>query len=184
MQTWLVQMREPRRLLRELGAFRFFAVQLVVGGNVLASLVHPVMLVWLLSGILLRGPASSSTPAELLFATAIAAGYATSAILGAAGLYRRGLLLAHGWVLLLLPLHWFLLAAASWRALYQLRSDPYRWEKTEHGLGRTSRAAGEAIAVGRTLRPPQAAPATAFLPNIRTASYGTMIEKLTAFEKV
>jgi cellulose synthase/poly-beta-1,6-N-acetylglucosamine synthase-like glycosyltransferase len=40
-QTWLVHMRQPRRLLRDLGLPGFLAFQLVVGGNVLAALVHP-----------------------------------------------------------------------------------------------------------------------------------------------
>jgi hypothetical protein len=34
-----------------------------------------------------------------------------------------------------------LLSLAAWRALFQLLRDPYRWEKTEHGLARTSRLA-------------------------------------------
>jgi hypothetical protein len=35
-------------------------------------------------------------------------------------------------------MHWLLLSIAAWRALFQLLLDPYRWEKTEHGLARTS----------------------------------------------
>ncbi len=54
------------------------------------------------------------------------------------GLKRRRLL-AHAWVLVLTPLYWFLLSLAAWRALFQLLYDPQRWEKTEHGLARTSR---------------------------------------------
>ncbi len=42
MQTWLVHMRQPRRLLRDLGVPGFSAFQLIVGGNVLAALVHPL----------------------------------------------------------------------------------------------------------------------------------------------
>jgi hypothetical protein len=38
-------------------------------------------------------------------------------------------------------LHWFLLSLAAWRAFFQLLGDPQRWEKTEHGLARTSRTA-------------------------------------------
>src|SRR4051794_9968425 len=41
-----------------------------------------------------------------------------------------------------------LLSLAAWRALYQLARDPYRWEKTEHGLAKTSRMA-EATPHGR-----------------------------------
>jgi hypothetical protein len=35
-----------------------------------------------------------------------------------------------------------LLSFAAWRALFQLLYAPQRWEKTEHGLARTSRVAG------------------------------------------
>ncbi len=41
-------------------------------------------------------------------------------------------------MLALTPLHWLLLSLAAWRALYQLAVSPYRWEKTEHGLAKTS----------------------------------------------
>ena len=40
-QTWLVHMRHPRRLWRELGPRGFLAFQVVVGGTVLSALVHP-----------------------------------------------------------------------------------------------------------------------------------------------
>lgn len=43
------------------------------------------------------------------------------------------------WVLLLTPLHWLLVSLAAWRAIYQLVAAPYVWEKTEHGLARSSR---------------------------------------------
>jgi cellulose synthase/poly-beta-1,6-N-acetylglucosamine synthase-like glycosyltransferase len=139
MQTWLVHMRHPWRLYRELGLWPFLTVQLVVGGNVLASLVHPIMIVWLAISIAAGLPPWSSTTAVVWFGTAMAGGYLTSMALGAAGLLRRGLI-GHAWVLLLVPVHWLLLSLAAWRALYQLLHDPYRWEKTEHGLARTSRA--------------------------------------------
>ena len=45
------------------------------------------------------------------------------------------------WWLVLVPLHWLLLSLAAWRALYQLVRAPQRWEKTEHGLARSSRRA-------------------------------------------
>jgi hypothetical protein len=94
----------------------------------------------------------------LLCAAALVSGYVTSAALGLIGLKRRGLL-RHGWVLLLMPLHWLLLSAAAWRALYQLLRDPFRWEKTAHGLARTSRlgefAAQSEITDSGAARPPR-----------------------------
>jgi cellulose synthase/poly-beta-1,6-N-acetylglucosamine synthase-like glycosyltransferase len=138
MQTWLVHMRQPGRLYRELGLWPFLTVQLIVGGNVLASLIHPIMIAWLAANIAIGLPLWNNYAAVVWFGTAMAGGYATSVALGAAGLLRRGLL-THVWVLLLVPVHWLLLSLAAWRALYQLIRDPYRWEKTEHGLARTSR---------------------------------------------
>ena len=138
MQTWLVHMREPRRLLRELGLWPFLTVQLIVGGNVLASLVHPLMIGWLIAAFVVETPLWTSQAAAALFGTAIASGYVMSVVIGAAGLFRRDLV-RHAWVLLLVPVHWLLLSFAAWRALYQLIRDPYLWEKTEHGLARTSR---------------------------------------------
>jgi hypothetical protein len=73
-------------------------------------------------------------------AVILMSGYLISALLGLIGLARRRLL-GCAWVLLLMPVYWLLLSLAAWRALFQLLRDPYRWEKTEHGLARTSRLA-------------------------------------------
>jgi cellulose synthase/poly-beta-1,6-N-acetylglucosamine synthase-like glycosyltransferase len=166
MQTWWVQTRSPIKLLRELGPLRFAVVQLIVGGTVLASLVHPIMLAWLTAAALRPGPIFISTPTGILFETTIAGGYIASTLLGGVGLHRRGLL-KQAWVLLLVPAYWLLLAAAAWRALYQLLTDPYRWEKTDHGLARTSRisAAPSAATASETLKPRRAAPALAAAPS-------------------
>jgi cellulose synthase/poly-beta-1,6-N-acetylglucosamine synthase-like glycosyltransferase len=138
MQTWLVHIREPRRLLRELGLGPFLAVQLIVGGNVLASLVHPLLIARVVAAFVFGSSMRMSSLSEAAFGVIILGGYLASALLGAVGLRRRGLM-AHLWVLLLLPVHWLLLALAAWRALYQLLVDPYRWDKTDHGLARTTR---------------------------------------------
>ncbi len=74
-----------------------------------------------------------------VFAATLLCGYASTIALDVVGLRRRGLL-AHAWVLVLTPVHWFLLSLAAWRALFQLLYDPQRWEKTEHGLAKTSRS--------------------------------------------
>jgi hypothetical protein len=38
--------------------------------------------------------------------------------------------------------HWLLLSLAAWRAVYHLVAAPYTWDKTEHGLAKSSRLAG------------------------------------------
>jgi glycosyltransferase XagB len=143
MQTWLVHMREPRRLLGDLGFVGFVSFQLIVGGNALAALVHPLFLGSLIYSVasgapVWRGGSLAVTVLATLYGTSVVIGYLTSAFLGWLGLMRRGLL-STAWVLLLTPLHWLLLSLAAWRAFYQLIVAPYAWEKTEHGLAKSSR---------------------------------------------
>ena len=144
MQTWLVHMRQPLRLLRDLGLPGFVAFQLVVGGNVLAALVHPLFIASLIYYSTLKptsaGSGDMSTILAWVYGASVTIGYVTSAFIGGLGLKRRGLL-ANAWVLLLTPLHWLLLSLAVWRAFYQLVVAPYAWEKTEHGLAKSSRLA-------------------------------------------
>src|SRR4051812_49643926 len=51
MQTWLVHMRHPLRLARDLGFGGFFAFQPVVGGTVLSALVHPLFIALFVHGL-------------------------------------------------------------------------------------------------------------------------------------
>ena len=143
MQTWLVHMREPRRLLRDLGWPGFLCFQLIVGGNALAALVHPLFLVGLAAVVLTpvplwTGDMLTGVVLPSLYVSTAVLGYLVSIGLGWLGLARRGLN-GNAWVLLLTPVHWLLLSIAAWRALYQLIVAPYAWEKTTHGLAQHSR---------------------------------------------
>ena len=139
-QTWLVHMRAPHRLWRELGGRGFLAFQLIVGGNVLAALVHPLFLAGLIDAAWRGGWSGGGDGLAALYVASALAGYLVSGLTGFLGLARRRLRKV-AWVLLLMPLHWLLLSLAAWRALYQLAVAPYAWEKTEHGLARHSRRA-------------------------------------------
>jgi hypothetical protein len=132
-------MRAPRRLLRDLGPAGFVVFHLLVGGSVFAALMHPFFLLTLLYEIAgaQTGSAAAAKLASLHGATLLI-GYLASTMLALIGLAHRRLLQS-AWVLLLMPLYWLLLSVAAWRALHQLLHDPYRWEKTEHGLARSSR---------------------------------------------
>ncbi|WP_157223403.1 glycosyltransferase [Rhodovulum sp. PH10] len=141
-QTWLVHMRAPWRAWHSLGPHGFATLQLVVGGTVLAALVHPVFATALLVKLFLDGLPTMTdtvdTAVVFLFGGTFVVGHLASLLLAFKGLMRRKLL-SIAWVLLLMPLHWLLLAIAAWRALIKFFRDPYRWDKTEHGLARTSR---------------------------------------------
>jgi hypothetical protein len=137
MQTYLVHTRQPVRLCAELGLRGALGFHVLMGGLVFLALMHPLFYVGLAyhaaSGQLL---APAETPAgAALWAVAwvnLAAGYLTAMVVGAVSVWRRG----HPglmWSALSMPLCWLLVSAAAYRALWQLATNPYLWEKTEHG---------------------------------------------------
>jgi hypothetical protein len=140
-QTYLVHMRAPRRLASELGLSGFLTFQLLVGGNVLSALVHPFFLaavaVDAANGTLLQLDGTMAGMRNGLELVTLAIGYFGSVLLGAVGLGRRRMLGVAS-ALLATPIYWLLLSLAAWRALGQFLFSPYKWEKTEHGLARTS----------------------------------------------
>jgi uncharacterized membrane protein len=73
-----------------------------------------------------------------LHGTTLVMGYLISGLLALLGLLRRRVM-SCAWALFLIPLYWLLLSIAAWRALLHLVFKPYAWEKTAHGLARTSR---------------------------------------------
>lgn len=136
MQTYLVHMRRPRRLWRELGTRRFLAVNLLTGGVVLSALIHPwiyVTLAWdAAMGQLLGGPADPLRIAVWwLAALNLVASYGVAIALGAAAVRARGrgrLALSA----LSLPFYWLAISLAAHRALVELVLAPHHWEKTAH----------------------------------------------------
>lgn len=145
-------MRSPLRLLRESGLRGALSLNLLVGGNVLTALACPFLFAqfaaYLASSAVATPTGFLASPLAPLHVAAIASGYVSTAVIGLMGLKRQGRL-RHGWILLLTPLYWLCLSLAAWRALFQLLREPYRWEKTEHGLGTRP---GQSEPVGRRKR--------------------------------
>ena len=143
LQTWFVHMRSPRKLLRDMGLRGFVTFQLIVGGTVLSALVHPLVLAYILhsaiTGNLFAWDGSvASAITTVACATIFVSGYVASVALAIAGLARRNLL-THASAQIMTPVLWILLSISAWRAVKGLILAPYRWDKTEHGLARTSR---------------------------------------------
>ena len=147
MQTTLVHTRRPWRLMRELGDVRFLSLQALLGGVILASLVHPwfyvVVAVEAWHGHLLSFP--ESILAQSIWGLSLLnllVGYGVAMLLGVIAALRRGHL-ALAIHVGLLPLYWLAVSYAAYRALFQLLRDPFRWEKTPHRRrGRRDRGVG------------------------------------------
>jgi hypothetical protein len=139
--TWWIHACRPRRLLAELGTIRFVALNAIVAGVPLSALTLPILmadLAWHLPEMWDAGLAAVARPLAYVDAADLALGFGAAAWLAAAGIRRRRL---DGYLgtILWLPVYWLLSSFAAYRALFQLAAAPHLWEKTEHGLARSSR---------------------------------------------
>ncbi|MEM6381560.1 MAG: glycosyltransferase [Pseudomonadota bacterium] len=136
-QTWLVHMRSPLALLRDLGPKGFTAFQLTLLAVLVSMLIHPFFfaaIVW--STIeLVRAPPAADSLETLLYGLACAnflLGYVAAGALIWAGGLRRGLPNASPWVTVQIPVYWLLMSAAGYLALWELIWRPHHWHKTPH----------------------------------------------------
>ena len=148
LQTWLVRMRHPLKLYRRLGLKGFISFQVLIGGFTLSNLVHP-----LFYGSVAISIAATGVPADFKDGAGLAifnmlvliSGYSLAIASGMAAVSVRGMpaLLIHA---AMMPAYWLLISLAAYKALWQLLTRPFHWEKTEHGLSRMlpgrERAAG------------------------------------------
>jgi cellulose synthase/poly-beta-1,6-N-acetylglucosamine synthase-like glycosyltransferase len=152
-QTWLVHMRRPWRLLRELGIAGWIAFQLKFLGNFAPPLVNPLL--WGITAVWLAGePTLAAVFRGGTFGLAIAAlvvGNLGLVAMLAAGARARGDAVA--WEILLAPLYGVLASVAAWKGIAQLVTRPSYWEKTEHGLGGASVGAPEEKGASLAARP-------------------------------
>ena len=141
MQTTICHSRNPRKLFADLGAWRFFGAACVTLGTVLSALVYPLLTVsfavqWMGGGWIPEGLWEGVVRAgsTVLFVS----GAAAIAIPASVALGRRRLWRLMPWIGML-PFYYILVSLAAWRGLWELTSAPFRWNKTSHGLARTSR---------------------------------------------
>jgi glycosyltransferase XagB len=142
MQTIATHSDRPFGFLRDTGpaaALVFMALSL---GTVISALGYPVFLsalvMWALGFIEFD---QSTWHGQALSGTALfvfLAGFAAMILPAAFGAMRRksiNLMLG----LPVLPLYYGLVSLAAWRAIFDCVVLPFHWNKTEHGLARTSR---------------------------------------------
>ncbi len=134
MMTWISHMRDPVRLWRQLGPWRFAGFQILVLGSVLQSLLAPLL--WSLWLVALGGPHPlRAAVADTTFTAFYLAMFAVQVLTMAfdlIGLRRSGQPVHPLWVPTLGFYH-MLASLAALKALAELMTRPFYWDKTSHG---------------------------------------------------
>ena len=161
LQTYLVHMRRPLRLLGDLGPRGFADFQVLVGFNSLLLLINPFMWMLTVAYTATKGTTSGNF-IQSLFPTP---------------LYYLGLMCLVLWNFIffyssvyvcvrhdmmrltryavLIPLYWILMSVGAWAGLASLVRHPSYWAKTEHGVSLPE--ADVRAAVSQAGPPPQGA---------------------------
>ncbi len=144
MQVIVSHSRNPVRAWRILGPFGFVAAVSMTLGTVATALGYPffiaVVIVWLWDGSLFWAAHSAGVLGSALGLNLFVAGFVAIMAPAFTALRRRGWLWRLWPFIGLLPFYFALTTIAAWRGLFELAFAPFRWDKTEHGLARTSRA--------------------------------------------
>ena len=134
MATYLVHMRSPRRLLKELGARQFLGFQLLFLCTISQFLLAPFL--WWLWGAALGLPhlLSNEIHAELLIvltSTVVLAGSVNGAICILAA-HKTNRPRLYPWIPPML-LYFPLATLAAYKGLLEMVMAPFYWDKTSHG---------------------------------------------------
>lgn len=147
MQTWLVHMRNPVRLVKELGVRGFMGFQVMVFGTPFLPLINPVywvmLVLWYMTkegwiNMLFPGFIYYMALVEFLLGNFL---FIYSNVVGMhfvieevadkkTGVFSYRIVKNA----ILTPIYWFFMSLASYKAAWQLIFKPFYWEKTRHGL--------------------------------------------------
>lgn len=143
LQTSFTHGRDPLATWRRLGPVESLCAVALLPGTVASALFYPFMMSSGLAELILGAPdAEAGLLAQATHAgawTIFLGGLAAILIPGFVGCHRRGWRDLMGFVPLL-PLYFGLVSVAAWLAVIELARHPHRWNKTEHGLSRSSRS--------------------------------------------
>jgi len=138
MQTVLVHSRNPFHLLKQTGLRNVFGFLMLIGGSPLTFLAAPILwafyLLFLVTGT--RALDFLFPPITLYISLFnLLFGNGLMIYLNMLAVFKRHYhsLLPYT---LLNPIYWILHSIASYKALWQLLTRPFYWEKTKHGISR------------------------------------------------
>jgi len=145
LQTFLIHLRSPARLVKEIGPKGTFHLCAFVGGTPILAVLNPIFwaltIVWFIAHpALLR----EIIPAPVYYVSLILWAFGNFLLWYLTVLTARhtrpvGLVLAA----ILVPVYWVMMSIAAMKAMWQLVVTPSFWEKTAHGLDTDSEADSE-----------------------------------------
>nr|WP_246628009.1 glycosyltransferase family 2 protein [Paenibacillus oenotherae] len=169
MQTWLVHMRNPFKLIREIGFRGFVGFQVMILATPLLPLLNPIF--WLMLVLWFGfqvGIIREFFPGFIYYLASFEfyVGNFLFIFSNVAGVYwviqeleRRGdrsfsyKLVRYA---LPTPIYWVLMSIAALKAAWQLITKPFYWEKTEHGLTEPpAMPTSDSIGIPHTVPQPQ-----------------------------
>lgn len=137
LQTWLVHMRNPSKLHKDLGWYNTFIFHAVITGMIVSALTHPLFLISLASSLYYIAVTPEVEAFYFILAIVdisnILFGYIAFSVLAWRTLPVSGLASLRP-KLIGVPVYWLLISVAAWRAMWHLIQRPFEWEKTTHVL--------------------------------------------------
>lgn len=137
LQTWLVMTRHPLLTTRQMGWRAMLVFHLLIGGMLFSALMHPLIVVLFLKALLLLVQTPLSDIATLTLGLMlmdglnVVASYLVFLGLGMGSMIGlEKLKVGRRWIAV--PMHWMMSSYAAWRAVNELRTNPFFWKKTPH----------------------------------------------------
>jgi cellulose synthase/poly-beta-1,6-N-acetylglucosamine synthase-like glycosyltransferase len=134
MMTWATHMRDPGRLWRDLGPWRFAGFQVLFLATLSQFLLLPVLWSFWLVPLGVPHPVAAALPgwAFLALTGLFVMTEAVNITLGVVALRRSGQRISPLWVPTL-HVYFPLAALAAYKAAREVLSRPFYWDKTQHG---------------------------------------------------
>jgi cellulose synthase/poly-beta-1,6-N-acetylglucosamine synthase-like glycosyltransferase len=136
MQTYLVHMRNPAKLIRKIGWGGFFGFNFFIGGTSFTFLLYPILLSFFILYIIFQFQFVNKLFTDWILYISIfnfIAGNVLMIFVNMLAVFKR-----RYYELILYsamnPVYWLMHSISAYKGLWQLITKPFYWEKTNHGL--------------------------------------------------
>ncbi|OOQ59123.1 glycosyltransferase [Mucilaginibacter pedocola] len=140
MQTYLVHMRDPVKLVKKIGWKGFLGFNFFIGATPVIFLVYPLLLTFFICYIIFDlSSIRTLFPDWVLFMSIfnLMVGNILMIYVNMMAVFKR-----RYYELILFaianPIYWLMHSISAYKGLYQLVTNPFYWEKTNHGLSKVN----------------------------------------------